>query len=160
MGASEMGNKARTFLLSSKNGHRSPKLTMHLLGISPFHLLLFSLLYSVISFPVAVHGDEVYPLRLPSEHDNQEICPLMPLLVVNHCSCPVKCFRPDPVCGIDGKTYWCGCADARCAGVRVAKLGFCEVGNGGSAPVSGQVLLLLHIVWLILLGIFGLFGLL
>ncbi|MCE5166010.1 hypothetical protein HAX54_014004, partial [Datura stramonium] len=104
---------------------------MHLLGISPFHLLLFSLLYSVISFPVAVHGDEVYPLRLPSEHDNQEICPLMPLLVVNHCSCPVKCFRPDPVCGIDGKTYWCGCADARCAGVRVAKLGFVRWGMEG-----------------------------
>lgn len=139
-----MGNKARAFVLSS-----------------PFHLLLFSLLYSFISFPVAVRGDDVNPLRLPSEQDNQEICPLTPRLVTDHhYSCPVKCFRPDPVCGVDGKTYWCGCADAGCAGVRVVKLGFCEVGNGGSAPVSGQVLLLLHIVWLILLGIFGLFGLL
>lgn len=141
-----MGNKARL-----------PKLSMNLLGISPFHLLLFSLLYS-ISFPVVVCGDElINPLQLPSEHDNQEICPM---IVDDHFSCPVKCFRPDPVCGVDGKTYWCGCADARCASVRVTKLGFCEVGNGGSAPVSGQVLLLLHIVWLILLGIFGLFGLL
>ncbi|KAF3625984.1 putative calcium-dependent protein kinase 17-like [Capsicum annuum] len=155
-----MGNKARYFLLSSKNGLRSSKLTLQLIEISPFHLLLFSLLYFVISFPMTVRGDDVNPLRLPSEHDNQEICPLMPPLVGDHRSCPVKCFRPDPVCGIDGKTYWCGCADARCAGIRVTKLGFCEVGNGGSAPVSGQVLLLLHIVWLILLGIFGLFGLL
>lgn len=67
-------------------------------------------------------------------------------------SCPVSCFRPDPVCGVDGNTYWCGCADAQCAGVEVAKIGFCEVGNGGSGLLSGQALLLVHIVWLILLG--------
>jgi len=42
----------------------------------------------------------------------------------------------------------------------VAKLGFCEVTNGGSGSVSGQALLLAHIVWLILLGFFVLFGLL
>ncbi|PQM41276.1 uncharacterized protein Pyn_13373 [Prunus yedoensis var. nudiflora] len=41
--------------------------------------------------------------------------------------CPVNCFRPDPVCGVDGVTYWCGCQEAQCAGVKVAKLGFCEV---------------------------------
>ncbi|MCI53576.1 hypothetical protein A2U01_0074823, partial [Trifolium medium] len=46
--------------------------------------------------------------------------------------CPVKCFRTDPVCGVDGVTYWCGCAEAACAGVKVGKMGFCEVGNGGS----------------------------
>ncbi|XP_010248153.1 PREDICTED: uncharacterized protein LOC104591052 [Nelumbo nucifera] len=74
-------------------------------------------------------------------------------------SCPVNCFRTDPVCGEDGVTYWCGCADAMCAGTRVAKLGFCEVGNGGSGPVSGQALLLVHIVWLIVLGFSVLFGL-
>ncbi|CAI9767764.1 unnamed protein product [Fraxinus pennsylvanica] len=73
--------------------------------------------------------------------------------------CPVKCFRPDPVCGADGVTYWCGCADAHCAGTPVRKLGFCEVGNGGSSPV-GQALLLVHMIWLILLGVFVLFGLL
>ncbi|GJN30685.1 hypothetical protein PR202_gb19012 [Eleusine coracana subsp. coracana] len=43
-------------------------------------------------------------------------------------SCPVRCFRPDPVCGADGVTYWCGCSEAACAGARVAKRGFCEVG--------------------------------
>nr|POF09405.1 hypothetical protein CFP56_42436 [Quercus suber] len=48
-------------------------------------------------------------------------------------------------------TYWCGYADAFCAGVKVAKLGFCEVGNGGPSPPSDQALLLIHIVWLIVL---------
>ncbi|XLR47848.1 hypothetical protein HN51_032079 [Arachis hypogaea] len=66
-------------------------------------------------------------------------------------SCPVKCFRTDPVCGVDGVTYWCGCAEAECAGAKVAKMGFCEVGNGVSTPLSGQALLLVHIVWLIVL---------
>lgn len=74
-------------------------------------------------------------------------------------SCPVKCFRTDPVCGVDGVTYWCGCSEAACAGVQVAKMGFCEVGNGGSVPLSGQALLLVHIVWLIVLGFSVLFGL-
>ncbi|KAK7275930.1 hypothetical protein RIF29_17057 [Crotalaria pallida] len=67
-------------------------------------------------------------------------------------SCPAKCFRADPVCGVDGVTYWCGCAEAACAGVEVGKLGFCEVGSGGSASLPGQALLLVHIVWLIVLG--------
>ena len=74
-------------------------------------------------------------------------------------SCPVKCFRADPVFGVDGVTYWCGCSEAACAGAQVAKLGFCEVGNGGSAPLSGQALLLVHIVWLIVLGFSVFFGL-
>ncbi|KAG5050271.1 hypothetical protein JHK85_011374 [Glycine max] len=67
-------------------------------------------------------------------------------------SCPVKCFRTDPVCSVDGVTYWCGCSEAACASAQIAKLGFCEVGNGGSVPLSGQALLLVHIVWLIVLG--------
>ncbi|WOL10630.1 hypothetical protein Cni_G19389 [Canna indica] len=67
-------------------------------------------------------------------------------------SCPVNCFRPDPVCGANGVTYWCGCPEAACAGVRVSKMGPCQVGNGGSGLVSGQAFLLLHIVWLIVLG--------
>ena len=65
--------------------------------------------------------------------------------------CPVRCFRPDPVCGADGVTYWCGCPEAACAGATVARRGYCEVG-AGSAPVSGQALLLVHIVWLFVLG--------
>ncbi|CAN0889149.1 hypothetical protein LINGRAHAP2_LOCUS16035 [Linum grandiflorum] len=75
-------------------------------------------------------------------------------------SCPINCFRADPVCGADGVTYWCGCADAACHGTKVAKLGACEVGSGGSsASLPGQALLLVHIVWLFLLGFSLLFGL-
>uniref|UniRef100_A0A0A9CT15 Kazal-like domain-containing protein n=1 Tax=Arundo donax TaxID=35708 RepID=A0A0A9CT15_ARUDO len=72
-------------------------------------------------------------------------------------SCPVRCFRLDPVCGADGVTYWCGCPEAACAGARVARRGYCEVG-AGSAPVSGQALLLVHIVWLFVLGAAVLLG--
>ncbi|KAK9093677.1 hypothetical protein Scep_025146 [Stephania cephalantha] len=92
-------------------------------------------------------------IRLPSQSHDSEICPRS-----DPPSCPVNCFRTDPVCGADGVTYWCGCADAHCSGARVAKLGFCEVGNGGSVPVSGQALLLVHIVWLIVIGFSVLFG--
>ncbi|KAK8503854.1 hypothetical protein V6N13_021636 [Hibiscus sabdariffa] len=75
-------------------------------------------------------------------------------------SCPVNCFRTDPVCGDDGVTYWCGCADAHCSGAKVAKIGFCNVGNnGGTGSFPGQALLLLHIVWLIVLGFSVFFGL-
>lgn len=74
-------------------------------------------------------------------------------------SCPINCFRADPVCGVDGVTYWCGCLDAMCSGTRVAKLGACEVGSGGSSSLPGQALLLVHIVWLFLLGFSLLFGL-
>ncbi|MBA0636117.1 hypothetical protein Godav_029098 [Gossypium davidsonii] len=58
-------------------------------------------------------------------------------------SCPVNCFRTEPVCGVNGVTYWCGRADALCAGTRVAKVGFCEVGSGGSAsfPVAHSLML-------------------
>ncbi|CAL9753405.1 unnamed protein product [Musa acuminata subsp. burmannicoides] len=38
-------------------------------------------------------------------------------------SCPINCFRPDPVCGVNGVTYWCGCPEATCASVGVAKRG-------------------------------------
>ncbi|KAJ9171617.1 hypothetical protein P3X46_014956 [Hevea brasiliensis] len=74
-------------------------------------------------------------------------------------SCPINCFRMDPVCGVDGVTYWCGCADAMCAGTPVSKSGACELENGGSASLPRQALLLVHILWLILLGFSLLFGL-
>ncbi|XP_010422708.1 PREDICTED: uncharacterized protein LOC104707944 [Camelina sativa] len=78
---------------------------------------------------------------------------------VQPASCPVKCFRADPVCGEDSVTYWCGCSDALCHGVRVVKQGACDVGNGVGLSVPGQALLLIHIVWLMLLGFSILFGL-
>ncbi|KAK7372875.1 hypothetical protein VNO80_06265 [Phaseolus coccineus] len=98
-----------------------------------------------VILPVSTaNPEEPGVLRLPS----QSLCGKM----TASSSCPAKCFRADPVCGADGVTYWCGCAEAACAGVEVAKLGFCEAGNGGSAAIPGQALLLVHIVWLILLG--------
>ncbi|XP_027333028.1 uncharacterized protein LOC113847899 [Abrus precatorius] len=106
-----------------------------------------------ILFPAATaEPEEPSVLRLPSQEQN--VC-----AKTTPSSCPAKCFRADPVCGADGVTYWCGCAEAACAGVEVAKLGFCEVGNGGSASIPGQALLLVHIVWLIVLGFSVLFGL-
>ncbi|KAL7213970.1 hypothetical protein ACSBR1_026405 [Camellia fascicularis] len=114
-------------------------------------VIVFGLLFS----PTARSDSSI--LRLPLENDNGgDLCSGTEVPA----SCPVKCFRTDPVCGVDGVTYWCGCSDALCAGTRVAKLGFCEVGNGGSGSLSGQALLLVHIVWLILLGFSVLFGLL
>ncbi|XP_059304426.1 uncharacterized protein LOC132056307 [Lycium ferocissimum] len=118
------------------------------------------LLFTVVYFPFTVRSDEIIPLLLPSDQVNQDICPTTTTTSSQTNSCTVNCFRPDPVCGVNGVTYWCGCPDAQCAGVRVVKSGICEVGNGGSAPLTGQALLLVHIVWLVLLGFVGLFGLL
>uniref|UniRef100_A0A5B7BKA3 Serine-type endopeptidase inhibitor n=1 Tax=Davidia involucrata TaxID=16924 RepID=A0A5B7BKA3_DAVIN len=132
--------------------------------MSSFSRSHFSLLTVIVfiglCFSPTVRSDyNSLAIRLPGEiggRSDGDLC----AGTVAPASCPVNCFRTDPVCGVDGVTYWCGCADAFCAGTRVAKLGFCEVGNGGSGSVSGQALLLVHIVWLILLGISVLFGLL
>ncbi|KAI3918475.1 hypothetical protein MKX01_041795 [Papaver californicum] len=118
-------------------------------------LVIFIILCSCIS-QIKSEKEDISSIRLPSEEVfSSGVCTKS--AIPN--SCPVNCFRTDPVCGADGVTYWCGCADAYCAGTKVAKLGFCEVGNGGNGPVSGQALLLVHIVWLIVLGVSVLFGL-
>ncbi|KAM3729575.1 hypothetical protein ACB098_12G022800 [Castanea mollissima] len=118
-------------------------------------LLLIIIIIAVISIPTVRSEYGSSAIRLPSEKSDDLCTTNGP----GPAYCPVKCFRADPVCGVDGVTYWCGCADALCAGVKVAKLGFCEVGNGGPGPLSGQALLLVHIVWLIVLGFSVLFGL-
>ncbi|MED6185559.1 hypothetical protein PIB30_058327 [Stylosanthes scabra] len=121
---------------------------------SVLYILFFSF---CIIFPVAISAESEqqssHVIRLPSQ--SAGLCAGTPRLS----SCPAKCFRTDPVCGADGITYWCGCAQAACVGAEVVKLGFCDVGSGGSAPLPGQALLLLHIVWLIVLGFSMLFGL-
>ncbi|KAK4403725.1 hypothetical protein Sango_0741100 [Sesamum angolense] len=108
-------------------------------------IFILTVLFTTL-LPPAVRSDPNF-LQLPSDQQENGLCPLNP----GQSTCPVKCFRPDPVCGVDGVTYWCGCAEAHCAGTRVKKFGYCEVGNGGSGP-AGQALLLVHIIWLILLG--------
>lgn len=104
-----------------------------------FHLLI--LIISLYALPT-----------VRSSSEDSHLCSDSPVSL-----CPISCFRPDPVCGIDGVTYWCGCADARCAGTRVSKLGACE---GNDSSVSGQALLLINILWLTFLAFFVLFGLL
>nr|PNR43961.1 hypothetical protein PHYPA_016344 [Physcomitrium patens] len=59
-------------------------------------------------------------------------------------SCPVKCVRTDPVCGVDKVTYWCGAADAKCAGVEVAHDGSCNLWELGTATSSTTALYALH----------------
>lgn len=115
-------------------------------------LIHFLLITSIALFSAPTVRSDANPIRLPTldhNNDDDDACgewsrrsPVS--------SCPVKCFRPDPVCGVDGVTYWCGCDDARCAGTKVTKKGFCEVGNNGAA--ADQALLLVRLVWLIVLG--------
>ncbi|GLT48172.1 hypothetical protein SLA2020_218130 [Shorea laevis] len=98
-------------------------------------------------------------IRLPTDvdvDDGEGVC----TGVAKPASCPVSCFKTNEAClRCRWTTHWCGCADAMCASTRVAKLGFCEVGSNGSASLPGQALLLVHIVWLILLGFSVLCGL-
>lgn len=117
-------------------------------------LAAIALVFTILLSLTLVKGGEI---RLPSEKmiNKGEICEG----IAKPGSCPVKCFRADPVCGEDSVTYWCGCSDALCHGVSVAKQGACDVGNGVGLSVPGQALLLIHIVWLMLLGLSILFGL-
>ncbi|KAK8587278.1 hypothetical protein V6N13_086272 [Hibiscus sabdariffa] len=122
--------------------------------------LLLMLLLLVVPFSssltVGTQRNFTAGILLPS--DAADACGVSP--PSRRYSCPVSCFRTDPVCGDDGVTYWCGCADAHCSGAKVAKIGFCNVGNnGGTGSFPGQALLLLHIVWLIVLGFSVFFGL-
>ncbi|KAF8082560.1 hypothetical protein N665_0820s0018 [Sinapis alba] len=122
-------------------------------SLAVLSLILLNLsLVSAYSSTEINNGGEI---RLPSENTNGEFCGG----TVKPASCPVKCFRADPVCGEDSVTYWCGCADALCHGVRVSKQGACDVGNGVGLSVPGQALLLIHIVWMMALGFSIFFGL-
>lgn len=70
--------------------------------------------------------------------------------------CNIKCFRADPVCGEDAITYWCGAAEAQCAGVEVAYKGYCDARSGGAGKDgsrAAQSLFLVHLVWLVFAGI-------
>ncbi|KAL8188541.1 hypothetical protein R6Q57_029829 [Mikania cordata] len=95
--------------------------------------ILFVIITIAITVTASPTSVDLDLLRLPSDDPvSSSLCPIS----VNPGSCPVKCFRTDPVCGVDNITYWCGCPEALCAGVSVAKVGFCDFENGG----SGQLL--------------------
>ncbi|KAE8715542.1 putative Pentatricopeptide repeat-containing protein [Hibiscus syriacus] len=129
--------------------------------VTQLNFLIVLLLFFCFRTPIVRSlPDSPGSIRLPSEgftnaDENEGVCARF----TKPASCPVNCFRTEPVCGVDDVTYWCGCADALCSGTRVAKVGFCEVGNGGSASFPGQALPLVHIVWLVLLGFSVLCGL-
>lgn len=122
-------------------------------NLSPFFFLALFLLLVIAAGPEGLGGaeDDACHVTLLSDGNSSTSA-------FSSSSCPISCFRADPVCGVDGVTYWCGCPEAACAGVRVAKRGPCQVGSGGNGLVSGQALLLVHIVWLIVLGFAVLFG--
>ncbi|CAH1424822.1 unnamed protein product [Lactuca virosa] len=96
----------------------------------PFFIIFVAV--TALALPSTANRDF---LRLPSDDVSASLCPDP----ITPGSCPVKCFRTAPVCGVNNVTYWCGCAEAVCAGTRVAKLGFCEFENGGSGPVSVDI---------------------
>ncbi|KAI4306602.1 hypothetical protein L6164_029863 [Bauhinia variegata] len=130
---------------------------MALISESPFFLrcvVVAITLFVICLFPT-VHAEDEFSsvIKLPSKEEQDLCAGTVPV------SCPVTCFRTDPVCGVNGVNYWCGCAEAVCAGTKVAKLGVCEMDNGGSASLPGQALLLVHILWLIVLGFSVIFGL-
>ena len=40
--------------------------------------------------------------------------------------CNIRCFRYDPVCGVNGQTYGCGLPESDCYGVKIAYAGACK----------------------------------
>ncbi|XP_020988746.1 uncharacterized protein LOC107470188 isoform X3 [Arachis duranensis] len=100
--------------------------------LSPVAMITVLALLCLVTMVLADGKSSTPYLRLSSDDasERQNLCPNAASSSSPPASCPVKCFRTDPVCGVDGVTYWCGCAEAECAGAKVAKMGFCEVGNG------------------------------
>lgn len=47
--------------------------------------------------------------------------------VVSAATCNIQCFRYDPVCGVNGKTYGCGLPESNCYGVKIAYTGACRL---------------------------------
>ncbi|WOH13989.1 hypothetical protein DCAR_0933504 [Daucus carota subsp. sativus] len=60
-----------------------------------------------------------------SKINDSKLCPGSSPVTKPAAPCNIQCFRADPVCGANGVTYTCGCAEAHCNGVRVVKLGPC-----------------------------------
>ena len=47
--------------------------------------------------------------------------------IANAETCNIQCFRYDPVCGVNGKTYGCGLPESNCYGVKIAYAGACKL---------------------------------
>ncbi|OAY74838.1 hypothetical protein ACMD2_07021 [Ananas comosus] len=88
-------------------GPRSPMRSLRLLLFLP--LLLPALLSrTLVSATVSGAG------AAAADDDHDDPCPA--ISDGGGGGCHVSCFRPDPVCGENGVTYWCGCHEAACAG--------------------------------------------
>ncbi|KAG8390476.1 hypothetical protein BUALT_Bualt01G0087400 [Buddleja alternifolia] len=107
---------------------------MHLFSSKSSSIFILAVLITTV-FPPTVRSNPNLIKQPSDQQQENDICPSNSVPD----TCPVKCFRPDPVCGADGVTYWCGCADAHCAGTRVKKFGYCEVGNSGSGPAGEKM---------------------
>ncbi|MQM16893.1 hypothetical protein Taro_049855 [Colocasia esculenta] len=53
------------------------------------------------------------------------LCNLPPYRAPGRNCAAIRCLRYDPVCGVNGVTYGCGCPEANCYAVRVVKRGAC-----------------------------------
>ncbi|CAI5505139.1 unnamed protein product [Closterium sp. Naga37s-1] len=76
--------------------------------------------------------------------------------------CSSTCLRPNPVCAVNGVTYWCGAQEAHCAGAEVAYEGTCapESGTPGLSPRTWEGLVLAHQLWILVAAATVLAGLL
>ena len=97
-----------------------PKTTTTTQSTLLIHILLLITTISFCSIPTVLSHSN--PIRLSTQHNinnnnNDDACgewSRTPLVS----SCPVKCFRSDPFCGMDGVTYWCECDDEDAKGPR------------------------------------------
>jgi len=97
-----------------------PKTTTTTQSTLLIHILLLITTISLCSIPTVLSHSN--PIRLSTQHNinnnnNDDACgewSRTPLVS----SCPVKCFRSDPFCGMDGVTYWCECDDEDAQGPR------------------------------------------
>ncbi len=91
--------------------------------------------------PAAAQSGEICPELCRDEVDcpEGEIC----YPPTDQCQppCQIACLVPDPVCGDDGVTYFCGEADANCNGAEVVSEGPCDrdcICPRIYAPVCGE----------------------
>ncbi|GJP54217.1 hypothetical protein CLOM_g13315 [Closterium sp. NIES-68] len=82
--------------------------------------------------------------------------------LVSPVKCSSTCLRPNPVCGENGVTFWCGVQEAQCAGAEVAYVGACapESGVPGLSPRTWEGLVLAHQLWILVAAATVLAGLL
>lgn len=82
------------------------------------------LVLMLITIMAVIHVPAIQSART-SKISDYKFCPGSSPVTKPAAPCNIQCFVADPVCGANGVTYSCGCAEAHCNGVRVVKLGHC-----------------------------------